>query len=90
MLFALVMNAQKNQIRWYTTETGGTPIAITESGETYSPTVTQTTTFWAEAWDGKNASYRRTPVVVTVVAKPAITVIPIWVRKIKRFVKPRR
>ncbi len=81
MLFALAANAQsppsgKNLIRWYTQETGGVPIAITESGETYSPTVTQTTTFWAEAWDGKNASYRRTPVVVTINQKPAITAQP--------------
>lgn len=39
-------------INWYLEETGGTPIKTTVSGESWSPVVTETTTFYVEADNG--------------------------------------
>ena len=52
-------------VNWYDAETGGTPL---HNGFTYTPTITQTTTFYAAAVDGDCES-ERIAVTVTLNAK---------------------
>lgn len=51
-------------INWYLDETGGSPIKTTLSGESWSPIVTETTTFYVEADNGIFHG-RRVPLTVS-------------------------
>ncbi|MBT8259195.1 MAG: T9SS type A sorting domain-containing protein, partial [Bacteroidia bacterium] len=52
------------QFLWYTSETGGTPVATTPTGQ-WSPNVSATTTYWVSATDGSCESQVRTKVIAT-------------------------
>ncbi|WP_146154286.1 gliding motility-associated C-terminal domain-containing protein [Chitinophaga ginsengisoli] len=56
--------------RWYTTPTGGTPVAI--GGSFPTPLLSRTTTYYAEAYSPADnlSSYARTPVTVRVAGGP--------------------
>ena len=63
------LNATSNtgNVYWYTLPTGGNPIAI---GNTYSTSLTSTTTFYVSAFDLSCASGARTPVTATIIVIP--------------------
>ncbi len=60
---------------WYTTATGGAPVATSSS---YSPTVGATTTFYVSTFNTTTLceSYPRTPVVAEIYSAPVITSQP--------------
>ncbi|SFQ25110.1 YDG domain-containing protein [Parafilimonas terrae] len=63
-------------IDWYTTPTGGIPVATGTTS--YSPTISATTTFYAEARDITTGciSTVRTPVTATYKSKPDVSLTP--------------
>jgi len=63
------------QVRWFDVETGGTPVGTTVSGANWTtPNITDTTTFWAEAYNGFCVSVARSAVVAAVIPSHNITV----------------
>jgi photosystem II stability/assembly factor-like uncharacterized protein len=63
--------ASPNNINWYTVSTGGSPIA---TGNSYTtPTLSATTTYYVEAYNGNCKSASRTSIVATIGTVPTIT-----------------
>ncbi|MEL1243620.1 T9SS type B sorting domain-containing protein [Flavobacterium sp. DGU11] len=58
-------------VYWYTSATGGTPLATGTSFTT--PVITSSTTYYATAYEGNCATVPRTPVTATISALPTIT-----------------
>lgn len=69
----LTANASAGTIKWYTTPTGGTPIATGNSFTT--PSLTQTTTYYIDASEIGCTTGTRTSVNATINQIPVITVI---------------
>ena len=49
-----------SEYRWYTSETGGTPVT-TATGTWSTPSISTTTTYWVTAYNGTCESWVRTP-----------------------------
>lgn len=64
-----VANDIAHEIRWYTTATGGTPIATGSSFTT--PNLIANTTYYAAAYDGECESNSRQAITITVNAAPS-------------------
>ena len=61
-------------VRWYTAASGGSLVGTSADGATWTtPSISSTTIYYAEAWDGSCASTSRTAVTATVNAIPTIT-----------------
>jgi gliding motility-associated-like protein len=58
-------------VRWYTSATGGTPVATGSSFTT--PAITGSTTYYASAYNADCASGPRTPVIATINPLPTLT-----------------
>jgi len=67
---ALSATASAGTISWFTAATGGTAVA---TGNSYSPTISSTTTYYVEATSGGCTSASRTAVTGTVNPIPTIT-----------------
>ena len=67
---ALSATASAGTISWFTAATGGTAVA---TGNSYSPTISSTTTYYVEATSGGCTSASRTAVTGTVNPVPTIT-----------------
>jgi gliding motility-associated-like protein len=66
--------SEGNTIRWYTTDTGGSPLGTSASGANFQVTPAVTTTYYAEAVSGAGCSGpARTMITVTVNPVPVIT-----------------
>jgi len=77
--FEAVPSASSTKVRWYSSLTGGTPLAETNvvSGKSaYTTTVNSTTVFYVAAWNGSCESLIRTPVRAVVRPVPVITFSP--------------
>ncbi|MXN92185.1 T9SS type B sorting domain-containing protein [Flavobacterium sp. Sd200] len=77
------LNATSNSaaVYWYAAATGGTPIHIDTDGRGYTtPVLTQTTTFYASAYDATCTTATRTPVIAVINVIPVVTVINAVVR----------
>lgn len=59
-------------VRWYTSATGGTPVATGSSFTT--PAITSSTTYYASAYGADCATGPRTPVIATINPLPTLTV----------------
>lgn len=64
-----------SQYRWYTTETGGAPVATTATGNWTTPSLATTTTYWVTAFNGCE-SHVRTKVIAYVNPLATITFTP--------------
>lgn len=58
--------------RWYTAEFGGTLLQDSASNTYETPVITQTTTYWVEAYNGSCKSIYRVPVVAKLSPTPVI------------------
>lgn len=67
----LVASASAGTVNWYTSSTGGTPIGTGSPFTT--PSLSATTTYYAEAMNGSCVSAVRTAVIATVNTIPTIT-----------------
>ncbi|RZJ70157.1 MAG: hypothetical protein EOO45_13005, partial [Flavobacterium sp.] len=63
------------QYRWYTVATGGSAVGTTATGTWNTPSITQTTTYYVAAYNGRCESETRTAVTATVTSGPADVVI---------------
>jgi len=76
----VTLNATKSAsatgFRWYTTLTGGAPIATTAVGTWTTPSIAVTTTYYVTAYDAVCETIHRTPVVATILPTSNITVTP--------------
>ncbi|MEW5675008.1 GEVED domain-containing protein [Flavobacterium enshiense] len=76
----VTLNATKTAtatgFRWYTTASGGAPIATTASGSWTTPSISTTTTYYVTAYDGVCETIHRTPVIATILPTSNITVTP--------------
>lgn len=64
-----------SNVYWYTNATGGSPIYTDTTGTGFNtPPITQTTTYYASAYDAGCATAIRTPVTATVNTIPTVTV----------------
>ncbi|CAM3739573.1 GEVED domain-containing protein [Flavobacterium saliperosum] len=76
----VTLNATKTAsatgFRWYTTLSGGAPIATTAAGTWTTPSIGVTTTYYVTAYDGVCETIHRTPVVATILPTSNITVTP--------------
>ena len=68
--------ASASGFRWYTSLTGGAPIATTTTGSWTSPSISSTTTYYVTAFNGSCETIHRTPVVATILPTTNITVTP--------------
>jgi hypothetical protein len=64
------------EYRWYTTETGGAPLATTVTGTWVTPIISATTTYYVTSFNGSCESLVRTPVVATVIPTTVINFNP--------------
>ncbi|WP_285270304.1 GEVED domain-containing protein [Kaistella rhinocerotis] len=77
--FEATPSASSTKVRWYSSLTGGTPLAETNvvSGKsTWTSTVNNTTVYFVTAWNGNCESLVRTPVRAVVRPVPVITFSP--------------
>ena len=69
----LTASASAGNIKWYATQTGGTPLA---SGNSFTtPNLTQTTTYYVDAFEIGCTSGTRTAVTATINQIPIVTVV---------------
>jgi len=67
-------NPATANIRWFTSQSGGTSLGSSASGANWTtPNITATTTYWVEAHNATCASPNRTSVVATVLPAHVIT-----------------
>ncbi len=64
------------EYRWYTSETGGSPVATTPTGSWNTPSLTSTTSYWVTAYNGSCESVVRTEIIATVNPTPTLTFTP--------------
>jgi hypothetical protein len=64
------------QYKWYTNETGGTPIATTTTGTWTTPVLSSTTSYWITASNGSCESVVRTEIIAYVNPTPTLTFTP--------------
>lgn len=64
------------QYRWYTSETGGTPVAVTTSGSYTTSGLSSTTIFYVTAFNGSCESLVRTRVIATILPTTIIHFTP--------------
>lgn len=69
-------NANTTRYIWYTSETGGAPIATTTSNTWSTPHISQTTTFWVASANNNCESRVRKPVVAKISPLANITFFP--------------
>ena len=71
---SIVGTASAGSIKWYSASSGGTLIGSSSSGASFStPSISSTTTYYAEAVDGSCNSSSRQAVVATVNALPTVS-----------------
>lgn len=64
------------EYRWYSNETGGTPIAITPTGSYTTAALSTTTIFYVTAFNGSCESLERTRVIATILPTTIINFTP--------------
>lgn len=64
------------EYRWYTTETGGTPVAVTPTGSYTTSALANTTIFYVTAFNGSCESLERTRVTATILPTTIINFSP--------------
>lgn len=64
-----------SEYRWYSSESGGTPIATTATGNWTTPSISSTTTYWVTAYNGCE-SHVRTKVTAIVSPLASISFTP--------------
>jgi len=69
-IVVLGASASAGTISWFTTLTGGSPVA---TGPSYSPNLSSTTTFYVWSTDGSCTSSPRIPVVASIITPPSVT-----------------
>jgi hypothetical protein len=63
-------SATAGTISWFTSLTGGSPVA---TGNSYSPNLSSTTTYYVQATDGSCTSSPRVRVIASIITPPSIT-----------------
>lgn len=62
--------------RWYTSQTGGSPIATTASGSWTTPTISSTTTYYVTAYNGTCESRYRTEIKAIILPTTNVVITP--------------
>ncbi len=62
--------------RWYTTDTGGSPISGATAATYTTPSLSATTTYYVTALNGTCESLTRTPIIAKIKPVPNITITP--------------
>lgn len=71
------VSAGATGFRWYSTLTGGAPLAtVVGSGNWTTPSISTTTTYYVTAYNGTCESLYRTPVKATILTTTNITITP--------------
>lgn len=65
--------AGTTEFRWYTAQTGGTPIATTATGSWTTPSITTTTVYWVTAFNGSCETLVRTKITAQVRPVPTLS-----------------
>jgi hypothetical protein len=70
------VSAGATGFRWYTSQTGGSPIATTATGSWTTPTISNTTTYYVTAYNGTCESKYRTEVKAIILPTTNVVITP--------------